>query len=520
LIGVILGLFRNFKVVQPFFSVAALAVPPTLFMFHAVNAQTPTRKADAQVKHVLDRPSMRLFARIAGRVLAACLALLPNISLAQTFTEFPLPTANSMPWGITKGPDGALWFAGGNIIGRITAAGVITEFPLSILSGSTGIATGPDGALWFTDPGANQIGRITTAGVITKFQLTGGGQPTGITAGPDGALWFTESYGNTIGRITIAGAITEFPLPTSVFVPEPTSITTGPDGALWFTEDNGNKIGRITTGGVITEFALPETPARFPLGITTGPDGALWFTESGPNQIGRITTAGVITEFPLPYDFLKQSTGITTGPDGALWFTENKVNKIGRITTAGVITEFPLPTATSGPYGITMGPDGALWFTESLANNIGRLAPGVGKNLGSDCDCGTAATRPSGEGNPINAGTGNKFQTETDFTADPHTGLGFTRYYNSQDIISNWRSIWHHGLTVSGNAVTVTRADGRQDMFTNNGSGVYTADPDVIDRLSPVPASSTQTGWELLKADDSIEAAGHRSARPRHDRGL
>jgi hypothetical protein len=43
--------------------------------------------------------------------------------------EYPLPTANSSPSEITLGPDGALWFTenGGNKIGWITTAGVITE---------------------------------------------------------------------------------------------------------------------------------------------------------------------------------------------------------------------------------------------------------------------------------------------------------------------------------------------------------------------------------------------------------
>ena len=40
---------------------------------------------------------------------------------------------------------------------------------------------------------ANQIGRITTAGVITEFPIpTAGSGPAGIAAGPDGNLWFTE----------------------------------------------------------------------------------------------------------------------------------------------------------------------------------------------------------------------------------------------------------------------------------------------------------------------------------------
>src|SRR5207244_13350230 len=64
------------------------------------------------------------------------------------FTEFSLPTANSLPLGMTAGPDGALWF---------------TEF------------------------NANQIGRITTGGTVTEFAVpTLGSQPGNITAGPDG----------------------------------------------------------------------------------------------------------------------------------------------------------------------------------------------------------------------------------------------------------------------------------------------------------------------------------------------
>src|SRR5437868_6578127 len=70
---------------------------------------------------------------------------------AGPFTEFDVPTMNSSPWGITVGPDGALWFTelvGGNI-GRITVAGVITEYPITTPSTTPnsspfGIVTGPD----------------------------------------------------------------------------------------------------------------------------------------------------------------------------------------------------------------------------------------------------------------------------------------------------------------------------------------------------------------------------------------
>ena len=109
-------------------------------------------------------------------------------AVAQFSSEFPVPTAGSLPYGVTTGPDGAVWFieAGASSIGRITNAGVVTSFPtLTPNSQPQNITTGPDGALWFTEYAANRIGRLTTAGVLTEFVVfTPGGQPNGITVGP------------------------------------------------------------------------------------------------------------------------------------------------------------------------------------------------------------------------------------------------------------------------------------------------------------------------------------------------
>src|SRR5262245_9317584 len=75
----------------------------------------------------------------------------------------------------------------------------VTEFPLPIIdtlsSRPEGITRGPDGNLWFTEADGNRIGRITPAGVVTQFSagLTPNSQPAEITAGPDGNLWFTEA---------------------------------------------------------------------------------------------------------------------------------------------------------------------------------------------------------------------------------------------------------------------------------------------------------------------------------------
>ena len=76
--------------------------------------------------------------------------------------EFPLPTANAGPFGITAGPDGAMWFTEllANRIGRIDSDGNVSEYPLpSAGSMPSMIAAGGDGALWFTENQGNRIGR-------------------------------------------------------------------------------------------------------------------------------------------------------------------------------------------------------------------------------------------------------------------------------------------------------------------------------------------------------------------------
>ena len=72
----------------------------------------------------------------------------------------PAGPALLKPTDIAAGPDGNMWFTERHRIGRITPAGVITEFSEGIFLpfGSSGIAAGPDGNLWFTEPVGDRIG--------------------------------------------------------------------------------------------------------------------------------------------------------------------------------------------------------------------------------------------------------------------------------------------------------------------------------------------------------------------------
>ena len=167
-----------------------------------------------------------------------------KLTPAGSLTFYTIPTPGANPQGITPGPDGALWFTefNANQIGRIDAAGNITEF-----GGVTGspdrITRGLDNNLWFTEPFPfdSRIGRITPAGVVTEFQLANGAQPRDIVGGPDGNLWFVAYGAGQLAQITPSGAVTV----VQSVKGGPWGITRGPDNTIWLTQLDGNRVGRF-----------------------------------------------------------------------------------------------------------------------------------------------------------------------------------------------------------------------------------------------------------------------------------
>jgi streptogramin lyase len=292
----------------------------------------------------------------------------------------PLPGEEGSPLGIARGADGNFWFTDQGAIGRIAAAtGAVTEFPLPADAIALWITAGPDGALWFTDAGRNRIGRITTAGVLSDYPLpTAHAVPFDIVAGPDGNLWFTELDAGRIGRITPAGVVNEFPLAAAAA--GPTFLTVGSDGALWFSESAARKVGRITTAGAVSEIGLDPTPSS-PRGLAVGADGALWFLDARKSRVARLDADGMVGEQVIPsrqHGRMAEPNDLALGPDGNLWFTDG-VGQIGRVTPAGVVDMFEVPLPAGGgllpgPYAITAGPDAHLYFTVFfVANENGRL---------------------------------------------------------------------------------------------------------------------------------------------------
>lgn len=172
---------------------------------------------------------------------------LAKISPSGTVTEYPLPRPNTAV-GITAGPDGNIWYTratqGESSIGRMTTVGQVTGEWFLNDGLPWDIHPGPDGNLWFTELTGNRIGRITPAGIITEFPIpTPNSDPRDLASGPDGHLYFTASNTNRVFRIALDGSITDNPLPGSDT--RAIRITAGP-GGMWFTVFPADRIGRLS----------------------------------------------------------------------------------------------------------------------------------------------------------------------------------------------------------------------------------------------------------------------------------
>lgn len=133
----------------------------------------------------------------------------------------------------------------------------------------------------------------------------------------------------------------------------------------------------------------------------------------------------------------------------------------------------------------------------------GSAGPG-GNPLGGNC-----------VGNPINPGTGNKYQNETDYSGRGATGtLSFTRHYHSDPfgtsdtLGSSWRSGFDRSVSFAINStsqVFVSRPDGALLRFVLQ-AGAWKPDADVPDRLAAsTDSAGAISGWQYTTAWDETE---------------
>jgi virginiamycin B lyase len=146
------------------------------------------------------------FASITGNTVQA---ITPSGVQTHTFPISGAPSSTaSSPQFLIVNDDQSIWYTSSaqHAIVSMTPFGFATPYVVNGSAQPWGLTFGPDEAVWFTDLASGTIDRIPIGdpGVsqISQYALGSNTKPKWITVGPDGALWFTESGTGAIGRIS------------------------------------------------------------------------------------------------------------------------------------------------------------------------------------------------------------------------------------------------------------------------------------------------------------------------------
>ena len=351
-------------------------------------AHDVSTRQDGHARSSIARASFVLLA-----ALVCVLALAAGSARAADVQLFPVPTAGAGLSNIVAGPDGALWFneQNGFAVGRITTAGLVTEFPVPRApysangDGPTTIVSS-GGNLWTLANVGSTIDVVSTAGTVTQLYANLNQSATNLAPDSVGGVWATSLTGAGGGSVSgglfrvdpPAGAVRNYRNPQFTGQFQPVPIAAGPKGTVWFA-DGGAAIREVNNAGKITGIPIQGSRSMVVTSIAFDRQGDLWFTEYVPGGGFAASTKGAIGEIPVGSRTatLTRLPGNETpgsmilGSDGGLWFTYSK--GIGRLATqTGAVQLVKLGQAYH-PASIAFGSDRNLWFVDSLAGDIGQL---------------------------------------------------------------------------------------------------------------------------------------------------
>lgn len=328
-------------------------------------------------------------------------------------------------------------FAGSGVAGNSGDAGAATQ---ARLNNPFGVVRGPDGAIWFCECDGQVVRRVAQDGTITTVVGTGkagyagdGGpalaaslnQPHEIRFDREGNLFIADMRNHAIRRLDLkTRVITTFAGtgkpgysgdqgPASrATLRQPHSIQFGPDGALFICDIGNHVIRRVEAKSqVITTFAgtgkpgpTPDgarilgTPLNGPRSLDFDAAGNLWLATREGNQVFRFDrTQGLIRHVagtgrkgftgnggPAQDATLSGPKGIAVAPNGDVFLVDTESHSVRRIDAQLGTLELvvgtggrgdgpdgdPLKCGLARPHGIWIDPDGAIFLGDSENHRV------------------------------------------------------------------------------------------------------------------------------------------------------
>lgn len=306
-----------------------------------------------------------------------------------------------------------------------------------------GVVRGPDGAIWFCEYTGQRIRRVAPDGTISTMAGTGakgysgdGGPalqatfnlPHEIRFDKEGNYYLTDMTNHAIRRVDAkTGIITTFAgtgkagysgdggPADKAELKQPHSLQFGADGNLYIC-DIGNHVIRCVDmkTKIITTFAgtgkagptpdgapIKGTPLKGPRSMDVDKDGNFWLATREGNQVFKIDPkAGIIHHIagtgksgftghggPAKEALLSGPKGISVAPDGNVWLAdceshsirmiEMKTGKIELIAGTGVkgngTDTDPLKCQMARPHGVFVDADGSVFIGDSESHRVRLL---------------------------------------------------------------------------------------------------------------------------------------------------
>ena len=280
------------------------------------------------------------------------------------------------PFGITKGPDGNIWFTdqATQQVEAFNPASLTIQYQYATGASLWDLATGSDGALWVADQSNEGALRVTTGGIETQYPFTG--TPQGIAPGPNGLMLIADNTSGGIWTLDAGGLFTILPFSPAGTPAEVTWVPGGTSGDAWFAE--GPYVGdfSLNNNSLTNEISVPDGDSA--TYIAYGSDGNIWVSASGGSAplmlVINPATDTILHQISLPAG--THPNGVVAGKDNAMWFADSGNNAVGEITIPSyAVTEYPLISTGAQPREITVGPDGSLWLTEFAAGKLAHVIP-------------------------------------------------------------------------------------------------------------------------------------------------
>ena len=303
-----------------------------------------------------------------------------------------------------------------------------------------GVVRGPDGAMWFCEYTGQRIRRVAPDGTISTMAGTGakgysgdGGPalkatfnlPHEIRFDKEGNYYLTDMTNHAIRRVDAkTGIITTFAgtgkagysgdggPADKAELKQPHSLQFGADGNLYIC-DIGNHVIRCVDmkTKIITTFAgtgkagmtpdgapIKGTPLKGPRSMDVDKDGNFWLATREGNQVFKIDPkAGIIHHIagtgksgftghggPAKEALLSGPKGIAVAPDGNVWLADCESHSIRMIDMKSGNIELiagtgakgngtdanPLKCEMARPHGVFVDADGSVFIGDSESHRV------------------------------------------------------------------------------------------------------------------------------------------------------